>query len=146
MPEPVLIIDDEHAIAQLTSLWVKTMGFRYIMAFDGPSGLKAAEAHHPCLILLDVRMPGMDGFEVNARLKETSDLATIPVVFLSAHAPEATRQMALANGAAAFLSKPYNAKDLVVAAANALGRSRTNRFDGDNSRPHLTVEPAGLNQ
>jgi CheY-like chemotaxis protein len=120
MPETIIIIDDDRAIAQLTSIWVKSAGFSPIIANDGPTGLDAIADHRPALVLLDIRMPEMDGFEVNRRLKQDPDLAQIPVIFLSAHAQETARQEALAAGGRGFLAKPYEAKSLIAAIKNVL--------------------------
>ncbi len=138
MPEKVLIIDDERAIAQLTALWVKAMGHAPIVANDGPSGLKAAAAHKPGLILLDVRMPTMDGFEVYKELNRVPELAAIPVVFISAHVQEAARQLAISNGAAGFLTKPYEARDLQAAVSAAFGRRLAPKTPGG---VHLAARP-----
>jgi DNA-binding response OmpR family regulator len=120
MPQTIVIIDDDRAIAQLTSIWVKAAGFNTIVANDGLGGLDAIARHRPDLILLDIRMPDMDGFEVNRRLGRTPELATIPVIFLSAHAQEKTRQESLAAGGRCFLPKPYEAKVLIAAIRTVL--------------------------
>jgi DNA-binding response OmpR family regulator len=114
MPETIVIIDDDRAIAQLASLWVKSAGFNAIIAKDGKTGLDVVARHRPDLILLDIRMPEMDGFEVNRQLRQTPELAEIPVIFLSAHAQETTRQESLAGGGRGFLAKPYEAKTLIA--------------------------------
>jgi len=115
MPETIMIIDDDRAIAQLTSLWVKSAGFNVLIANDGKGGLEAIAKHRPNLILLDIRMPEMDGFEVNRQLRQMPDLAEIPVIFLSAHAQETTRKESLAGGGRCFLPKPYEVKNLIAA-------------------------------
>jgi CheY-like chemotaxis protein len=120
MPETIMIIDDDRAIAQLTSLWVKSAGFKVLIAHDGKSGLEAIAKHRPDLILLDIRMPEMDGFEVNRQLRQMPDLAEIPVIFLSAHAQETTRNESLAGGGRCFLPKPYEVKNLVGAIRTVL--------------------------
>jgi CheY-like chemotaxis protein len=120
MPETIMIIDDDRAIAQLTSLWVKAAGFNTVIANDGRSGLEAIARHRPDLVLLDIRMPEMDGFEVNRQLRQTPELAEIPVIFLSAHAQEATRQESLSNGGRRFLPKPYEVKSLIAAIRSVL--------------------------
>ena len=124
MHETILIVDDDRAIAQLASMWVGGAGYNPVTAFDGNSGLAAAAAHHPRLILLDIRMPDLDGFEVNRRLKKTPDLGEIPVIFLSANAQEAARRQAVAAGARFFLSKPWEPKDLLGAVRAALGNEQ----------------------
>ena len=115
MSETIVIIDDDRAIALLTSLWVKAAGFNTIIANDGRGGLDAIARHRPDLVLLDIRMPEMDGFEVNRQLRQTPELAEIPVIFLSAHAQETTRQESLASGGRCFLPKPYEVKSLITA-------------------------------
>jgi len=120
MPETIVIIDDDRAIAQLTSLWVKAAGFNAVIAHDGRSGLDAIARHRPDLVLLDIRMPEMDGFEVNRQLRNMPELANIPVIFLSAHAQEATKQESLASGGRCFLPKPYEVKNLIAAIRTVL--------------------------
>jgi DNA-binding response OmpR family regulator len=120
MPETIVIIDDDRAIAQLTSLWVKAAGFNTVIAHDGRSGLDAIARHRPDLVLLDIRMPEMDGFEVNRQLRNMPELAGIPVIFLSAHAQEATKQESLSSGGRCFLSKPYEVKNLIAAIRTVL--------------------------
>jgi CheY-like chemotaxis protein len=115
MPKSVVIIDDEPVIARLTALWIEAAGIKTVISNDGPSGLAAVARHRPNLILLDIRMPQMDGFEVNRRLREMPDLAHIPVIFLSAHAQETARLESLAGGGRCFLSKPYEVKSLIAA-------------------------------
>jgi CheY-like chemotaxis protein len=120
MPETIVIIDDDRAIAQLTSLWVKAAGFNTVIANDGRSGLEAIARHRPDLVLLDIRMPEMDGFEVNRQLRQMPELAEIPVIFLSAHAQETTRQESLAGGGRRFFPKPYEVKNLIAAIRTVL--------------------------
>jgi len=115
MPETIVIIDDDRAIAQLTALWIKAAGFNTVIANDGRSGLAAIAQHRPDLVLLDIRMPEMDGFEVNRQIRQSPELAEIPVIFLSAHAQETTRQESLASGGRRFLPKPYESKTLIAA-------------------------------
>jgi DNA-binding response OmpR family regulator len=120
MRETIMIIDDDRVIAQLAGIWVKSAGFCPVIANDGPSGLAAISLHRPDLVLLDIRMPEMDGFEVNRRLRETRDVAQTPVIFLSAHAQETTRQESLACGGRCFLPKPFEARSLIAAIRDVL--------------------------
>jgi len=120
MPDKVLIIDDERTIANLTAMWMESAGFTTYVANDGRSGLAASAAIHPDLIILDIRMPDLDGFEVHRRLKDDPELADIPVIFLSAHAQESARLEALSSGAAQFLSKPCDSRELIGTTRAAL--------------------------
>jgi CheY-like chemotaxis protein len=125
MSESLLVVDDDRAIAQLTALWLKSAGYSAITAFNGYSALAAAATHRPQLILLDIRMPDLDGFEVRRRLRQTPETAHIPVMFLSANVQEAASQEAIQAGARFFLSKPYEVKDLLSAVRAVLETSST---------------------
>ena len=114
MVKKVLVIDDDKTITMALKIRLCAAGYDMSSAPDGISALKAVQEKRPDVILLDIRMPGMDGFEVNRRLKAVPELSDIPVIFLSAHAQEATRQGALAAGAKYFLPKPYSAVQLVA--------------------------------
>ncbi len=120
MPEKVLVIDDDYDLALLSTLWVRTAGYDAQMARDGVSGLAAAESYRPDIILLDIMMPGMDGYEVSRKLKKNPHLAPIPIIFLSAKVQEFARREAFAVGGKYFLSKPYEGHDLIIAVASAL--------------------------
>ena len=110
----MLVVDDDEAITTPLKIRLCAAGYDVSSAPDGISGLKAAHEKRPDVILLDIHMPGMDGFEVNRRLKAVPKLSDVPVIFLSAHAQEATRQDALAAGAKYFLPKPYRAVQLIA--------------------------------
>lgn len=133
MPERILIVDDERAIAQLTALWLEQAGYATSVCHDGRSGIAAAAEAHPDLLILDIRMPDMDGFEVNRHLKGTPGLSDIPVIFLSAHAQESTREEARSSGASRFLCKPYEAKDLIGAARAALSEQHVQSLCGSGA-------------
>ena len=124
MSEKVLIIDDDADIAFLSTLWVRAAGYDTQMAGDGLSGLAAAELYRPDVILLDIMMPGLSGFEVSRHLQEKPELACIPVIFLSAKVQEVARREAFAVGGKYFLSKPYEAADLIEAIASAISPSK----------------------
>ena len=124
MHERILIIEDERFIAQALALRLKTAGYEVHCAHDGTSGIAAVAELNPTLVLLDIRMPDMDGFEVYRHLKERPEFGSTPVIFLSANVQESARQAALAAGAAAFLAKPYEAKDILIAVEGVLDRCR----------------------
>lgn len=109
----VLIIDDDRAIARLIAIWLEAAGHHPIIANDGVRGLELAEAERPDLVLLDIRMPDPDGFEVNARLKASRELGNIPVIFLSANVQDTARKRALASGARAFIEKPFDSRGII---------------------------------
>lgn len=120
MPRKVLIIDDERFIAQALTIRLRAAGYDVHWAFDGASGLAAAAGVQPEVVILDIRMPDMDGFEVNRRLRARPELAGTPVIFLSANVQESARQAAMAAGAHAFLTKPFESDDVLAAIRSAL--------------------------
>jgi DNA-binding response OmpR family regulator len=124
MRNKVLIVDDDRAIAELTAMWLNNSGWESVIAGDGGSGLAAAARHHPDVIVLDIRMPDFDGFEFHRRLKEQHELATIPVIFLTANVHESARSRAMSSGAAAFLRKPYQPDQLLQMVSSALRQTQ----------------------
>jgi len=92
----VLIVDDDRELASLMQAFLSEHGFQSAMAHDGPSGLAAALSGQHDLALLDVMMPGFDGFELLRRLRETSDL---PVLMLTARTESSSRVRGLDGGA-----------------------------------------------
>lgn len=122
MSRSVLIIDDERALSQALAVRFRAAGFNPITADNGVNGLAAAEATLPDAIVLDMRMPDLDGSEVHARLKQRAELAAIPVIFLSANVQDSARQSALANGAWAYLTKPYDPREVVAVVTEAISR------------------------
>ena len=115
MPKRVLIIDDDQAISIAMSIRLKAFGYEVGLASGGKAGLVKAAQYLPDVILLDIRMPDIDGYEVCKRLKATPDLVGIPVIFVSANATETTRQQAMEIGGSGFISKPYEPSDIVAA-------------------------------
>jgi DNA-binding response OmpR family regulator len=119
--ERVLIIDDERSLAQALAVRLKVAGYTVSTAESGEAGLSAALAKpQPDAIILDVRMPDIDGFEVNLRLKSQPETVRIPVIFLSANVQDTARQTALAAGAWTYLTKPYDWRDVIGAVKAAI--------------------------
>ena len=120
MRKRILVIDDDKSIARAVMIRLKAAGYDTTHAPDGLSGLATAKEYEPDLILLDIRMPDLDGFEVNKRLKATPGLADIPVIIVSAHVQETARDAARAGGVFGFVEKPYNAQRLLETIEAAL--------------------------
>lgn len=108
MTARILVVDDILPNVKLLEAKLSAEYFQVLSAFDGPSALTAAVAEQPDLILLDVMMPGMDGFEVCRRLKSESATSHIPVVMVTALSDVSDRVRGLESGADDFLSKPVN--------------------------------------
>lgn len=119
MCKSVLIVDDEPGITAALMTRLEAAGYEVFHAINGLAGVEAAELHRPDVIVLDIRMPDIDGYEVCTRLKQKPELCRIPVVFLSANVQDSARRRALDVGGASFLSKPYEAADVIAAIESA---------------------------
>ncbi len=110
----ILVADDEDNIRQLIRIVLTRAGYVVLEATDGVEALSQATSQAPDLILLDVRMPNMDGVEALARLKADPATADIPVMMVSAYAQQREGLEYIASGASAYVTKPFNPRDLLV--------------------------------
>jgi len=101
-------------------------------------GLAAAHEQRPDAIVLDMRMPDMDGSEVHARLRQNPHLSSIPVIFLSANVQDSARHSALAEGAFAYLTKPYDPREVVATVLEAIARRNGSHAAADRSQLHAS--------
>jgi len=111
----VLIVDDEPDAIELLSATMRRIGFTPLVAADGYEALAMARRHRPELILLDLRLPGMDGFEALTHLKRDAITQAIPIIAISAHVTdvEQGRKRLVALGVASFLPKPFSVAELL---------------------------------
>lgn len=107
----ILIADDNPKIAQILAQFIKKEGWRPVIAEDGPQTLKQMETEHPAAVLLDVMMPGMDGFEVCRKIRETSD---VPVLMVTARGEDYDRIMGLDTGADDYIVKPFSGAEVMA--------------------------------
>jgi two-component system alkaline phosphatase synthesis response regulator PhoP len=117
----ILVIDDEQSIIDLVTAYLHQEGYEIYTAMDGPSGLKAAHAFHPDLIVLDIMLPGMDGIELLTQLRRESD---VYVIMLTARSEETDKIVGLSVGADDYLTKPFSPRELVARVKAALRRLR----------------------
>ena len=120
----VLIIDDDPASVALARQWLKKDGHGIVTAADGEEGLAMAVREEPDLILLDVHMPGMNGFQVCERLKADSRIRHIPVIFLSAADETREKVKGLDLGAVDYVTKPFDRFELPARVRAALRTKR----------------------
>lgn len=118
-PRPtILLVDDDRDIRLATRIRLQAAGFDTIEACDGVAGVSLARKHRPTLILMDIRMPKMDGVAAVGALYRCQQTASIPIVMLSASLVD--RNDALDAGASYFLHKPYRAEDLLDTVSTAM--------------------------
>ena len=114
MAATILVVDDERNIVHLTRLYLAKEGFEVEAAYDGRQAIEKAQSHHPDLIVLDVMMPYMDGFEVQKRLQADPNTRNIPVIMLTAKSQDADVFRGWASGVSAYLTKPFNPLELLT--------------------------------
>jgi len=120
----VLVIDDEGPIRLLCRVNLEAAGMEVREANDGPSGVEAARSERPVVILLDVMMTGMDGWEVFGELLKDEETAGIPVVFLTARAELRDQARGLELGGVDYVTKPFNPLDLAPLVDDLLSRAQ----------------------
>ena len=120
----VLVVDDEVPILDLVHQYLSAEGMDVALAQDGPTALEAVRDRHPDVIVLDVNLPGFDGFEVLRRVRTFSDAY---VIMLTARAEEIDRIVGLSVGADDYLVKPFSPRELVARVKALLRRPRASR-------------------
>jgi two-component system alkaline phosphatase synthesis response regulator PhoP/two-component system response regulator VicR len=114
MPKRILVVDDEKHMVRLLQLNLEREGYEVVTAYDGADGLETARALKPDLVLLDITMPRMDGFEVLNALKSREDTEKTPVVILTARSKDADVFHGYESGADAYLTKPLHPSELTA--------------------------------
>jgi two-component system alkaline phosphatase synthesis response regulator PhoP len=117
----ILLVDDEPGILQLGRLYLERAGFRVVQAEDGEAAIKIAESQEPSLIVLDVMLPTVDGFEVCRRLRDAEN--GVAILMLTARDDDIDKIIGLELGADDYLTKPFNPRELVARAKAILRRS-----------------------
>ncbi|MBP9501117.1 MAG: response regulator transcription factor [Candidatus Promineofilum sp.] len=142
MADTILVADDEASIRDLARLYLEKEGFQVRMAVNGAEALAQAESDSPALLVLDLMMPEMDGWEVCRRLRARSDL---PILILTARDQDIDKIVALEMGADDYLTKPFNPRELVARVRAILRRAGGGGRSGQDRQRHigrLTIDPA----
>jgi DNA-binding response OmpR family regulator len=121
MPKKILVVDDETELLKALSIRLKTSGYEVITASDGQEGLEKAKSLNPDLIVLDILMPKMDGYEVCRMLKFDEKYKSIPVIMLTAKTQDIDKAMGKKVGANDYITKPFETQDLIDKIKKYLG-------------------------
>ena len=116
----ILLVDDQESVQKLLDAILKVRNYDVMYASNGLDAIEIAMSVKPDLILLDVMMPGMDGFKVCQTLKANTPTKDIPVVFLTARGDDADREMGKRVGASGFVKKPFRSAELLKNIADLL--------------------------
>jgi CheY-like chemotaxis protein len=107
----ILVVEDSAVIRRLIEVCLRAADLEIITRDDGQTGLSAVSSESPDLVVLDIGLPGMDGWEVLDRIRRDETTQDVPVVVLTAHAEEESRRRASEGGADAFVTKPFQPND-----------------------------------
>ncbi len=124
MSKSILIVDDESYIVTSLSYVMKNAGFEVDSAGDGEQALEKVEAKTPDLIILDVMMPKLDGFEVCKTIRANPDWSSVRIIMLTAKGRDSEREKGLALGADDYLTKPFSTRDILERAQELLAERR----------------------
>ncbi len=131
MAQRILVIDDDKQIVRLLKSYLEQSGFAVLAAYDGETAMRTIRAERPDLIVLDLMLPGRDGWEITSWMRADESLAGIPILMLTARVEDTDRILGLELGADDYLAKPFNPRE-VVARVKAILR----RASGANA-PHV---------
>jgi len=133
----ILLVDDEPRIVQLVRDYLENGGFSVLTATDGPTGLRTASTQRPDLIVLDLGLPGLDGFDVMRALRKTTE---VPIIVLTARGEESDKVAGLELGADDYLTKPFSPRELVARVRSVLRRADGRKAQADFIRVGDDVE------
>jgi phosphate regulon transcriptional regulator PhoB len=136
----VLIVEDDRDIAEMVDYNLKEEGYETVSAFDGEEGVKLAKKESPDLIILDIMLPIIDGFEVCKILKKEQITADIPVIILSAKSQETDKIVGLELGADDYITKPFSPRELIARIRAILRRGRALSFSSCIERGDIVID------
>ena len=141
MTAKILVADDEQNITKLLRLYLRQEGYDVVVARDGREALDRFSAESPDLVLLDLMMPEVGGFEVCTEIRKQSD---IPVIMLTARSDDVDKVVGLEMGADDYVTKPFNPRELVARVKAVLRRREWDKTEGENGPGPVTVDDVTL--
>lgn len=139
--QQILVVEDDADIRELLRFNLEREGFRVLEAADGLHGLELARDMLPDLIILDVMLPGTDGFEVCRRLGASASTAALPVLMLTARGEEVDRVVGLTLGADDYVVKPFSVRELILRVRSVLRRGTRTSAGDEISRHGISIKP-----
>ena len=109
----ILVVDDSEDMRDLLQRLLERAGYRVVLAADGQASLTQAKRHHPDLVLMDLSLPDMDGWEAVRHLRKMPEFATTPIIAVTAHVSPREEERAMAAGCTAHIGKPFDTRVLL---------------------------------
>ena len=141
MPKKVLVVDDEKAIVDILKFNLKREGYETIEAYDGQDGLNLALSEKPDLILLDVMLPSMPGFDVCKKIREKSN---VPIIMLTARTEEIDKVLGLELGADDYITKPFGIREVMARVKANLRRNTMENTENSESQAGSVLDFGAL--
>ena len=133
LPKKILVVDDNQDSRELVVKVLKNKGYEMVEAVDGEEAVERAVAEKPDLILLDISIPKLNGYEVARILKNREEFKDIPIVALTAHAMKGDRIKALEAGCEGYITKPINVRDLPAQVKSFIKGRWESMYDGEKN-------------
>lgn len=140
MAERILLVEDDRRVRRATALALADEGYEVLEAHDGEEGLSLLTARRPDLVLLDVMLPGLDGFEVCRQIRKSSD---VPIIFVTARSDTVDVVVGLESGGDDYITKPFAARELIARVRALLRRMRSDPRPSRVTFGSLEIDEAG---
>ena len=134
MPQRILVVDDDKSIVKVLSAYLEQSGYQAIPAYDGEMALHVLRRERPDLVILDLMMPNRDGWEVTNLVRADKALAATPIIMLTARIEDTDKFVGLELGADDYITKPFNAREVVARVKSLLRRVRLDQSPGATPR------------
>ncbi|WP_461204491.1 response regulator [Clostridium sp. DL1XJH146] len=140
LKEKILVVDDEINIQELIKFNLMSQGYDVVSCGDGKEAFGIVKDFSPDLILLDVMLPGMDGYKVCKEIRKDSSITTLPIIMITAKGEESDKIHGLEIGADDYITKPFSVKELIARVKAVLRRTKIQHFDDNYSFGEITID------
>lgn len=130
MPQRILVVDDDPSITKVVRAYLEQAGYEVLTAADGEQALQLVRQERPGLVVLDVMLPNRDGWEITRSLRADPSTAATPIILLTARVDDVDKILGLELGADDYITKPFNAREVVARVRALLRRSQLNQEQG----------------
>lgn len=128
----ILVVDDDKDIVRLVRAYLEQSGYQVAVAHDGSTAMQAIRLETPDLVVLDLMLPDMDGWEITRTVRGDTKLANLPIIMLTARADDVDKIVGLEIGADDYIAKPFNPREVVARVRTVLRRTNGNGQNGDS--------------